>query len=86
MIRKAIKGSIIVDHLADHVVKDYELLDFDLLNEDVLVIKDDTRVSEWWTLYFDGAVNVSGNGVRAIIICPDGKQYPFFSKVTIQVH
>ena len=46
MTRKAIKGSIIVDHLADHAVEDYEPLDFDLPDDDVLVIGDDEgRVS-----------------------------------------
>ena len=52
MTMKAIKGSIIVDHLADHAVEDYEPLDFDLPDEDVLVIRDDVGASEWWTLYF----------------------------------
>ena len=74
MTRKAVKGSIIADHLADHAMEDYEPLNFDLPNENVLAIKDD---SEWWTLYFDGAVNVLGNGIGAVIISPDGKQYPF---------
>ena len=77
MTRKAVKGSIIIDHLADHAMEEYEPLDFDLPDKDVLVIGDDMRTSEWWTLYFDGAVNVSGNGVGAVIISPDGKQYPF---------
>ena len=77
MSRKSIKGSIIVDHLADYAMEDYEPLDFDLPNEGVLVIKDEVRASKWWTLYFDGAVNVSGNGVGEVIISLDGKQYPF---------
>ena len=77
MTRKAIKGSIVVDHLTDHAVEDYEPLDFDLPDEDVLVIRDDVGANEWWTLYFDGAVNVSGNGVGEVIISLDGKQYPF---------
>ena len=75
--RKAIKGSIVADHLADHAIEDYEPLDFDFPDEDILVIKDDMGTNEWWTLYFDGAVNMSGNGVGAVIISPDGKQYPF---------
>ena len=77
MTRKAIKGSIITDHLADHAVEDYEPLDFDLPDEDVQVVRDDIETSEWWTLYFDGAVNVSRNGVGVVIISIDGKQYPF---------
>ena len=46
MTRKAIKGSVIASHLADHAVEDYEPLDFDLPDDDVLVIGDDEgRVS-----------------------------------------
>ena len=77
MTRKVIKGSLIIDNLVDHAMEDYEPLHFDLPNEDVLVIRDDIGANEWWTLDFDGAVNVSGNGVGAVIISPDGKQYPF---------
>ncbi|KAG5236797.1 RNA-directed DNA polymerase (Reverse transcriptase), Ribonuclease [Salix suchowensis] len=84
MTRKAVKGSVIADHLADHAVEDYEPLDFDLPDEDILVVRNDTEASEWWTLYFDGAVNVSGNGVGAVIISPDGKQYPFSTRLQFE--
>jgi hypothetical protein len=30
MTRKAVKGSIIVDHLADHAMENYEPLNYDL--------------------------------------------------------
>jgi ribonuclease HI len=32
-------------------------------------------------MYFDGAVNVCGNGVRAAIISPNKKQYPISIKL-----
>jgi hypothetical protein len=35
--RKFVKGSAIVDHLADNAIKDYEPLNFNFLDEDVLV-------------------------------------------------
>ncbi|XP_073268737.1 uncharacterized protein [Populus alba] len=54
----------------------YEPLNFDFPDEDVLVIE-----SDWWTMYFDGAVNVSGNGAGAVIISPEGKQYPISIKL-----
>ena len=62
MTRKVIKGSVIADHLVDHAMENYEPLNFDLLDEDVIVIKDRGGESNTWTLYFDGVVNVSGNG------------------------
>jgi len=81
MTRKSVKGSAIANHLADNVVEDYEPLNFDFLDEDVLVTKRQEK-SYWWTMYFDGAVNVSGNGAGAVIISPKRKQYP----ISIKLH
>jgi hypothetical protein len=68
MTRKAVKGSVIADHLADHAMENYEPLNFDLPDEDVIVIENGGGESNTWTLYFDGAVNVSGNGAGAVVI------------------
>ncbi|XP_061960352.1 uncharacterized protein LOC133681211 [Populus nigra] len=76
MTRKAVKGSVIADHLVDHAMKNYEPLNFDLLDEDVIVIEKGGGESDTWTLYFDGAVNVSRNGAEAVVISPENKQYP----------
>jgi len=40
MTRKAVKESVIVDHLINHAMEDYESLDFDLPDEDVLSIEE----------------------------------------------
>ena len=79
MIRKAMEGSVIVDHLADHAMEDYEPLNFDFPDEDVLVVEEGK--SKWWTMYFDGAVNVCGNETGAMIISPNKKQYPVSVKL-----
>ena len=79
MIRKAVKGSVIVDYLADYVMEDYEPLNFDFSDEDVFVIEEEK--SDWWVMYFDGAVNVCGNGAGAVIIFSDKKQYPVSVKL-----
>nr|XP_034889983.1 uncharacterized protein LOC118030069 [Populus alba] len=79
MTRKSVKGSAIVDHLADNAIEDYKPLNFDFPDEDVLVTENEEK-SGWWAMYFDGAVNVSGNGARALIISPEGKQYPISVK------
>ena len=68
MTRKAVNGSIIVDHLTDHAMENYEPLNFDLPDEDVIVIENGGGESDQWTLYFDGAINVSGNGAGAVVI------------------
>ena len=79
MTRKAVKGSIIADHLADHAMEDYESLDFEFPDEDVLAIEEEKL--NWWTMYFDGAVNICGNGAGAVISSPDKKQYPVSVKL-----
>jgi len=66
--RKSVKGSVIAYHLADNAIKDYEPLKFDFLDEDVLIVEEDKEKNDWWIMYFDGAVNVSGNGAGAVII------------------
>ena len=82
MTRKAVKGSAITDHLADNAVEDYEPLDFDFPDENVLSIEEEEGKIDWWTMFFDGAVNVYGNGAGAVIISPDKKQYP----VAVKLH
>jgi len=39
MTRKAVKESVIADHLADNAIEHYETLNFDFLDEDVLVVE-----------------------------------------------
>jgi len=45
MTRKAVKGSVIADHLADNVMEDYEPLNLDLPNKHILVIEDDGEMN-----------------------------------------
>jgi hypothetical protein len=39
----------------------------------VLAVKNDARMDDWWTMYFDGVVNVLGNGDRAVKISLEKK-------------
>ena len=39
-------------------------------------------MTDWWTMFFDGAVNVYGNGAGAVIVSPDRKLYP----VSVKLH
>jgi len=66
MTRKAVKGSVIVDHLADHAREDYGPLKFDFLDEDVPSVEE--WKLDWWNMYFDGAVNIYGNRASTMII------------------
>jgi len=71
MTRKAM--DVIADHLADHAMKDYESLKFNFPDEDVLSVEEEKL--DWWTMYFDSAVNICGNKADAMIISPNKKQY-----------
>jgi hypothetical protein len=47
MTRKAIKGSVIANHLADNAIEEYEPLSFDFPDKDVLVIENEEG-NDWW--------------------------------------
>jgi hypothetical protein len=46
-------------------------LKFDFPDEDVLSVEEGKL--DWWTMYFDGDVNVCGNRADAMIISPNKK-------------
>jgi hypothetical protein len=60
--------------LADNTIKDYEPLNFDFSDEDVLVVQEERELN-WWTMYFDRVVNVYDTGAGIMIISPKKKQY-----------
>ncbi|XP_050895554.1 uncharacterized protein LOC127102196 [Lathyrus oleraceus] len=90
--QKAIKGSIITDHLANQPIYDYQSIKFDFQEEDVRYLKakdcDEPLLDEGpepescWGLRFDGAINAYGNGIGAIIVTPKGSHIPFTSRLT----
>jgi len=64
------KGSAIIDHFTDNVVEDYESLDFEFYDEHVWAIEDDNELNNWWTVYFDGVMNILEKWARVVIISP----------------
>ncbi|XP_012468742.1 uncharacterized protein LOC105786813 [Gossypium raimondii] len=83
-VQKAVKGSTIADFLASRALEDYEPLNFDLSNEDLMYMattKDDSQVGHIWKLNFDGASNAMGSGIGAVLVSPDGDHYPFTCKL-----
>ncbi|XP_012480849.1 uncharacterized protein LOC105795734 [Gossypium raimondii] len=77
--QKAVKESTIADFLASRALKDYEPLDFDFLNEDLMCVataEEDSQENHPWKLNFDGASNVVVNGIGAILVSLNGDHYP----------
>ncbi|KAK5802180.1 hypothetical protein PVK06_029764 [Gossypium arboreum] len=82
--QKAVKGSAIADFLASRALEDYEPLNFNFPNEDLMYIaiaEGDMPEDHSWKLNFDGASNAIGNGVGAVLISPNGDHYPFTCKL-----
>ncbi|XP_060170576.1 uncharacterized protein LOC132601513 [Lycium barbarum] len=76
--RTAIKAQALADHLAENPVDDeYEPLNTYFPDEEINSVEEEVRDdSHVWKLYFDGAVNIKGVGIGAILISPMGNHYP----------
>ncbi|XP_016689019.2 uncharacterized protein [Gossypium hirsutum] len=82
--QKAIKGSTIAKFLASKALEDYEPLNFDFPNEDLMYLataEEDSHENHPWKLNFDGASNAIGNEIGAVLVSPNGDYYPFTSKL-----
>ncbi|KAA3459221.1 RNA-directed DNA polymerase (Reverse transcriptase), Ribonuclease H-like protein [Gossypium australe] len=82
--QKAVKGSVITDFLASRALDDYETLNFDFPNEDLMFVAatdEDTLEDYPWKLKFDRVSNVISNGVGAVLVSLNGDHYPFTCKL-----
>nr|QLA48219.1 hypothetical protein [Medinilla magnifica] len=77
--QKSVKGRAIADYLAEYPSSDTNPLETELPDEHIMNTTDRPKK---WTMYFDGAVNLSGSGIGAILISPDDQYYPVAAKVT----
>ncbi|XP_050876188.1 uncharacterized protein LOC127079877 [Lathyrus oleraceus] len=91
---KAIKESVLDDHLAHQPIDDYEYINFEFPNEDVMCLQakdyneplpnEGPEPDSHWGLIFEGAVNAYGNGIGALIITPHGVHIPFTARLTFK--
>ncbi|XP_052478210.1 uncharacterized protein LOC128033852 [Gossypium raimondii] len=68
--QKAKKESAIADFLASRALEDYEPLNFNFPNDDLMYVantEENTQRDHVWRLNFDGASNAMGNGIRAVL-------------------
>ncbi|XP_070029014.1 uncharacterized protein [Nicotiana sylvestris] len=72
------KAQALADHLAENPVDEYyETLKTYFPNEEVMYIDDLEQVKKpGWKLFFDGAANMKGMGIGALLISETGQHYP----------
>ncbi|KAK8683846.1 hypothetical protein V6N13_039892 [Hibiscus sabdariffa] len=81
--RKAVKRSAIADFIASRASDDYEPLNYDFPDEDLMSVSnlEEGDDKDSWVLYFDGASNSIGRGVGAVLISPNNDHYPFAGRL-----
>ena len=82
--QEAINRSAITDFLTERASKDYEPINFDFSDEDLMAVLHDENESlekNCWKLYFDGASNALGYRIRAILVIPKGEYCPFMARL-----
>ena len=81
--RKAIKGSVLADFLANQPIEGYGSMQCEFPDEDIMAVfnGDESSKNGEWTLLFDGASNALGHGIGAVLISPEGKTIPFTAKL-----
>ena len=76
--QKAIKDSVLADHLSHQAVEDYQSMQFEFPDEDIMTLDnceefrphDGPEQGSRWNLFFDGASNALGNGIGVVLISP----------------
>ena len=87
--QKAIKGSVLADHLAHQAVEDYQSMKFDFPDEDIMTLDDSEEIrpsdgpgqGSRWLLFFDGTSNALGNGIGVVLISSEGCHTPFTARL-----
>ncbi|XP_010045644.2 uncharacterized protein LOC104434405 [Eucalyptus grandis] len=74
--QKLVKGQVIVDMLANSTMRMQDEDKYDSLDDRIL-----TMEKELWTMFFNGATNLSGCGTGAILISLNGQHYPIAAKL-----
>ncbi|XP_070026327.1 uncharacterized protein [Nicotiana sylvestris] len=82
--RTTMKAQALADHLPENSVdEEYEPLRTYFPDEEVMHIDEAEQVEKpSWKLFFDGAANMKGVGIGAVLISETGHHYP----VTTQLH
>ncbi|XP_039009429.1 uncharacterized protein LOC120137848 [Hibiscus syriacus] len=84
VIQKVVKWSAIADFITSRASEEYESLNFDFMDEELIAMLAEEAVSsndEYWKMNFDGASNALGHEIWAILVLANGEHYPFTSRL-----
>ncbi|RDX84625.1 Retrovirus-related Pol polyprotein from transposon 17.6, partial [Mucuna pruriens] len=81
MSQKAIKGSTLAEHLSYHPISDYQLILHEFPDEHIMTIVEIELESNEWKMWFDGASNLLGNGIGAVLASPKDQCFPFSARL-----
>ncbi|XP_070045478.1 uncharacterized protein [Nicotiana tomentosiformis] len=81
--QKAVKGQALADHLAENPVGgEYEPLKMYFPDEEVSFVGEDiTEAYDDWWMFFNGAENFKGVGIRVVLVSETGQHYPVSTKL-----
>ncbi|XP_070042775.1 uncharacterized protein [Nicotiana tomentosiformis] len=81
--QKAVKGQALADHLANNPADgEYKPLKTYFPDEEVSFVGEDiTEAYDGWRIFFDGAANLKGVGIGAVLVSETGQHYPVSAKL-----
>ncbi|XP_070040725.1 uncharacterized protein [Nicotiana tomentosiformis] len=81
--QKAVKGQALADHLAENPVDgEYEPWKTYFPDDEVSFVGEDiTEAYDGWRMFFDGATNLKGVGIGAVLVSETGQHYPISAKL-----
>ena len=81
--QSSIKGRVLADQLAENLGETELLEQTQFPDESIFMTGLDTKLEPTrWKPYFDGAANVFGCGIGAVLVSPKGNQFPASTRLT----
>jgi len=81
--QKAIKGSALVDYLAQQPLNDYQPMHPEFPDEDIMASFEEKldKDRDKWIVWFDEASNILGHSIGAALVSPDNQCIPFTTRL-----
>ncbi|XP_017416451.2 uncharacterized protein LOC108327238 [Vigna angularis] len=82
--QKSVKGSALAEYMAHQPLCDYQPMQPEFPDEDIMALFEENkedRNEKAWTVLFDGASNVMGHGIGAVLISPERQYIPMTARL-----